>query len=62
MPGELTWFIYCVQCSLCHLFYVGETGRRFGDRIREPLYDTLKIDYFTESFSFFLILLLSGYL
>ena len=32
---------YCIKCSLCNLLYVGETGRRLGDRIREHLYNIL---------------------
>ena len=31
--------IYCIKCSRCNLLYVGETGRRLGDRIREHLHD-----------------------
>ena len=36
--------IYCIKCSRCNLLYVGETGRRFGDRIRDHLYDIRKND------------------
>ena len=31
--------IYCIRCKLCNQLYVGETGRRLGDRIREHLND-----------------------
>ena len=31
--------IYCIQCSHCNQLYIGETGRRLGDRIRDHLYD-----------------------
>lgn len=36
--------IYCIKCSRCNLLYVGETGRRLGDRIREHIYDIRKGD------------------
>ena len=36
--------IYCIKCSRCNLLYIGETGRRFGDRIRDHLYDVRKND------------------
>ena len=29
--------IYCITCTYCKKFYVGETGRRLGDRFREHL-------------------------
>ena len=31
--------IYCIRCRLCSQLYVGETGRRLGDRIREHIND-----------------------
>ena len=31
--------IYCIQCTVCNLLYVGETGRRLGDRIRDHIRD-----------------------
>ena len=31
--------IYSIRCSRCNLFYIGETGRRLGDRITEHLRD-----------------------
>ena len=31
--------IYCIQCTLCNQLYVGETGRRLGDRIRDHVRD-----------------------
>ena len=36
--------IYCIQCSNCKKLYIGETGRRLGDRIRDHLYDIRKND------------------
>ena len=29
--------IYCITCTLCTKLYIGETGRRLGDRFREHL-------------------------
>ena len=34
----------CIKCSRCNLLYIGETGRRFDDRIRDHLYDVRKND------------------
>ena len=31
--------IYCITCTLCKKLYIGETGRRLGDRFREQLRD-----------------------
>ena len=31
--------VYCIFCSKCDVLYIGETGRRLGDRFREHLYD-----------------------
>ena len=31
--------IYCIICTLCKKLYIGETGRRLGDRFREHLRD-----------------------
>ena len=31
--------IYCITCTLCKKIYIGETGRRLGDRFREHLRD-----------------------
>ena len=31
--------IYCITCSYCKNSYIGETGRRLGDRFREHLRD-----------------------
>ena len=31
----LTNVIYCITCTLCKKSYIGETGRRLGDRFRE---------------------------
>ena len=36
--------IYCVTCTLCNKLYIGETGRRLGDRFREHLRDVEKND------------------
>ena len=36
--------IYCIQCSNCNKLYIGETGRRSGDLIRDHLYDIHKND------------------
>ena len=29
--------VYCITCTLCKKLYIGETGRRLGDRFREHL-------------------------
>ena len=34
--------IYCVTNGLCKKVYIGETGRRLGDRFREHLLDVEK--------------------
>ena len=31
--------VYCIICSKCGHLYIGETGRRLGDRFREHLGD-----------------------
>ena len=36
--------IYCTTCTLCKKVYIGETGRRLGDRFREHLRDVEKDD------------------
>ena len=36
--------IYCITCTLCNKLYIGETGRRLGDRFREHLRDVQKND------------------
>ena len=36
--------IYCTTCTLCKKLYIGETGRRPGDRFREDLPDVEKDD------------------
>ena len=36
--------IYCITCTLCKKLYIGETGRRLGDRFREQLRDGEKDD------------------
>ena len=35
---------YCITCTLCKKLYIGETGRRLGDRFREHLRDVEKDD------------------
>ena len=32
--------VYAIQCQACHKIYIGETGRRLGDRFREHLRST----------------------
>ena len=34
--------IYCITCTLCKKTYIGEPGRRLGDRFREHLRDVWK--------------------
>ena len=36
--------IYCITCSYCKKIYIGETGRRLGDRFREHLRDVERND------------------
>ena len=36
--------IYCITCTLYKKLYIGETGRRLGDRFREHLRDVEKDD------------------
>ena len=36
--------IYCITYTLCKKLYIGETGRRLGDRFREHLRDVEKDD------------------
>ena len=36
--------IYCVTCTYCNKLYIGETGRRLGDRFREHLRDVERND------------------
>jgi len=36
--------IYCITCIFCKKLYIGETGRRLGDRFREHLPDVEKDD------------------
>ena len=31
--------IYCITCTLCNKLYIGESGRKLGDRFREHLLD-----------------------
>ena len=31
--------IYCIRCTACNQLYIGETGRRLGDRFREHIWD-----------------------
>ena len=36
--------IFCITCTLCKKLYIGETGRRLGDRFLEYLRDVEKDD------------------
>ena len=36
--------IHCITCTLCKKLYIGETGRRLGERFREHLRDVEKDD------------------
>ena len=36
--------VFCTSCTLCKNLYIGETGRRLGDRFREHLRDVEKHD------------------
>ena len=36
--------IHYITCTLCKKLYIGETGRRIGDRFREHLRDVQKDD------------------
>ena len=36
--------IYCITCTLCKKLYIGEAGRRLGNRFREHLRDVEKDD------------------
>ena len=36
--------IYCITCTYCNKLYIGETGRRLGDRFREHLRDLERND------------------
>ena len=36
--------IYCITCTYCNKLYIGETGRRVGDRFREHLRDVERND------------------
>ena len=36
--------IYCIKCTLCMKIYIGETGRRLGDRFHEHLRDVERND------------------
>ena len=33
---------YCITCTLCNKLYIGESGRRLGDRFRENFRDVEK--------------------
>ena len=37
--NNFAFCLYYIQCSNCNKLYIGETGRRLGDRIRDHLYD-----------------------
>ena len=36
--------IYWITCTYCNKLYIGETGRRLGDRFREYLRDVERND------------------
>ena len=36
--------IHCIHCPYCKKLYIGETGRRLGDRFREHLRDVERND------------------
>ena len=36
--------IYCITCTYCKKIYIGQTGRRLGDRFREHLRDVERND------------------
>ena len=36
--------IFCITCTYCNKLYIGETGRRLGDRFREHLRDVERND------------------
>ena len=36
--------VYCITCTLCKKIYIGETGRRLGDRFREHPRDVQRND------------------
>ena len=36
--------IYCITCTCCKKIYIGETGRRLGERFREHLRDVERND------------------
>ena len=36
--------IYCITCTLCKKIYIGETGRRLGDRFPEHLLCLLDVE------------------
>ena len=36
--------IYCITCTFCNKLYIGETGRRLGDRFREYVRDVERND------------------
>ena len=41
---SFNYVIYCITCTLCKKLYIGETGRRLGDRFREHLRNVEKDD------------------
>ena len=44
LPCTSANVIYCITCTLCKKLYIGETGRRLGNRFREHLCDIEKDD------------------
>ena len=49
-PSKIKWAtpylnpLHSITCTLCKKLYIGETGRRLGDRFREHLRDVEKDD------------------
>ena len=44
IPFTLANVIYCITCAYCNKVYIGEAGRRLGDRFREHLRDVERND------------------
>lgn len=42
-----TGVVYCIECQQCGELYIGETGRRLGDRFRQHVYNARKKLYNT---------------
>ena len=46
---ETKSLVYCITCSRCKLQYIGETGRRLKDRIREHIGYTRDLNTSTQT-------------